>query len=69
MSSSVPFTIHPLSPDDVALMEAMLTTFGEAFDAVGTYSGARPKAAYLKRLLHSARRVEERRGRRWHRGL
>ena len=53
MSSSVPFTIHPLAPDDVALMEAMLTTFGEAFDEVETYSGARPKAAYLKRLLHS----------------
>ena len=53
MSSSVPFTIHPLAPDDVALMEAMLKTFGEAFDEVRTYSGARPRAAYLKRLLHS----------------
>ena len=52
MSSSVPFTIHPLAPDDVALMEAILTTFGEAFDEVGTHSGSRPKAAYLKRLLH-----------------
>jgi aminoglycoside 3-N-acetyltransferase I len=51
MSSSAPFTIHPLAPDDVALMEAMLTTFGEAFDEVGTYCGARPSAAYLKRLL------------------
>ena len=51
MSSSAPFTIHRLVPDDVALMEAMLTTFGEAFDEVGTYTGARPSAAYLKRLL------------------
>jgi len=31
----------------------MLTTFGEAFDDVGTYSRARPSAAYLKRLLGS----------------
>ena len=51
MSSSASFTIHPLAPDDVALMEAMLTTFGEAFDEVGTYSETRPSAAYLKRLL------------------
>ncbi len=51
MSSSAPFTIHRLGPDDVALMEAMLTTFGEAFDEVETYTGARPSAAYLKRLL------------------
>jgi aminoglycoside 3-N-acetyltransferase I len=53
MSSSAPFSIHPLAPDDVALMEAMLTTFGEAFDEVGTHSGTRPSAAYLKRLLGS----------------
>jgi aminoglycoside 3-N-acetyltransferase I len=53
MSVSPPFTIQPLAPDDVALMEAMLTTFAEAFDEVATYSGARPSAAYLKRLLGS----------------
>jgi aminoglycoside 3-N-acetyltransferase I len=53
MSASPPFTIQPLAPDDVALMEAMLTTFAEAFDEVATYSGARPSAAYLKRLLGS----------------
>jgi aminoglycoside 3-N-acetyltransferase I len=29
----------------------MLTTFGEAFDDVETYSGARPSRAYLARLL------------------
>lgn len=34
-------------------MEAMLMTFGEAFDEVETYTGARPSAAYLERLLGS----------------
>ena len=34
-------------------MEGMLTTFGEAFDAVETYSGARRSRAYLARLLGS----------------
>jgi aminoglycoside 3-N-acetyltransferase I len=44
-------TIQVLGPDDVALMEAMLTTFGEAFEAAETYDGARPARAYLQRLL------------------
>lgn len=34
-------------------MEAMLEIFGEAFGEVETYSGNRPSAAYLKRLLGS----------------
>jgi aminoglycoside 3-N-acetyltransferase I len=34
-------------------MEAMLTTFGKAFDEVETYSAARPSPAYLERLLGS----------------
>jgi aminoglycoside 3-N-acetyltransferase I len=34
-------------------MQAMLTTFAEAFNEVATYSGARPRPAYLKRLLGS----------------
>jgi aminoglycoside 3-N-acetyltransferase I len=44
-------TTQQLMPDDVALMEALLTTFGEAFDAVETYSGNRPSADYLRQLL------------------
>lgn len=32
-------------------MEALLSTFGEAFDDVATYSGNRPSADYLRRLL------------------
>ena len=51
MLSSAPFSIHALTPDDLPVMEAMLTTFGEAFDDAETYGRARPNAAYLKRLL------------------
>jgi aminoglycoside 3-N-acetyltransferase I len=53
MSLSVPVSIRQLASDDVALMEATLTTFGEAFDEVETYSAARPSQAYLERLLGS----------------
>jgi aminoglycoside 3-N-acetyltransferase I len=34
-------------------MEALLTVFGEAFEDVETYSGARPSPEYLARLLGS----------------
>ena len=46
-------SIHLLTRDDVAVMEAMLTIFGEAFDEVETYTGTPPSAAYLRRLLAS----------------
>jgi len=46
-----PFRIHPLASGDIALMQAMLATFGEAFDDVETYGRARPSAPYLARLL------------------
>lgn len=45
------FDVHRLVPGDVALMEAMLTMFGEAFGEPETYGGARPSAAYLEHLL------------------
>ena len=51
MSSSAPLSIRLLTSVDVALIEAVLTTFGEAFNEVDTYSGARPSRAYLARLL------------------
>jgi aminoglycoside 3-N-acetyltransferase I len=51
--SSATFTVRLLGRGDVALMEAMLTTFGEAFGESETYSRARPSAAYLERLLGS----------------
>ena len=53
MSFRVPFSIRQLASDEVALMEALLTTFGKAFDEVETYSAARPSRAYLKCLLGS----------------
>jgi aminoglycoside 3-N-acetyltransferase I len=53
VSLSLPFSIRQLASDDVALMEALLTTFGKAFDEVETYSAARPSKAYLERLLGS----------------
>src|SRR5215510_2275118 len=45
------FTIRTLGPDDVAMMEGMSTMFGQAFNEPETYGGARPGAAYLRRLL------------------
>ncbi|WP_216351279.1 AAC(3)-I family aminoglycoside N-acetyltransferase [Leptolyngbya sp. 'hensonii'] len=47
------FSIHQIAPHEIALMEAMLQTFGEAFDEVEIYGGNRPGAAYLARLLGS----------------
>ncbi len=49
----MPLSIRPLTPDDVVLMEALLTTFGEAFEDVDTYGAKRPDAAYLRQLLGS----------------
>ncbi|MDK3155194.1 AAC(3)-I family aminoglycoside N-acetyltransferase [Kamptonema cortianum] len=51
MSSVTSFSIRQLTAHDVALMEAMLSTFGEAFDEEETYGAARPSQAYLQRLL------------------
>ncbi|SHG12582.1 aminoglycoside 3-N-acetyltransferase I [Microbulbifer donghaiensis] len=43
--------IHHLKPDDVSLMEALSSVFGEAFGDADTYTGNRPSADYLRRLL------------------
>jgi aminoglycoside 3-N-acetyltransferase I len=45
--------IRQVPPNDVALMEALSATFGEAFDDVDTYTGNRPSPDYLRRLLGS----------------
>jgi aminoglycoside 3-N-acetyltransferase I len=45
-------SIRRLLPENLGLMHAMLTMFGEAFGEKDTYS-ARPSAAYLERLLAS----------------
>lgn len=47
------FSIRRLGPNDVPVMERMLTMFGEAFGEVETYSGSRPSSTYLHRLLGS----------------
>jgi aminoglycoside 3-N-acetyltransferase I len=47
------FSIRQLGPDDVAVMKALLATFGEAFDDVETYRGNRPSTSYLQQLLGS----------------
>ena len=49
LSSSLELRL--LTPEDVSVLEAMLTFFGEAFDEVHTYCGNRPSQAYLRRLL------------------
>jgi aminoglycoside 3-N-acetyltransferase I len=53
MSLHSSFNIHQIEPDEIALMEALLSTFGKAFDEVETYGGNRPSASYLQRLLSS----------------
>jgi aminoglycoside 3-N-acetyltransferase I len=53
LSLSSNFTIRQIGPNDIALMTAMLTTFGEVFDEIDTYGGNRPSAEYLQRLLGS----------------
>lgn len=45
--------IHRLTSDDHALMDALLATFGEAFNEPETYGAKRPSASYLQRLLGS----------------
>ncbi len=49
--SAPPCVIRRIAPNDVALMESMMTTFGEAFEEEGTYTGARPRTTYLEQLL------------------
>ncbi len=53
MSFPANVSIHQLTRDDQALMNALLATFGEAFDEVETYTGKQPKAGYLQKLLGS----------------
>ena len=45
--------IHLLTPNDISLMNALLTTFGQAFDEMETYTAKRPSDRYLQQLLSS----------------
>ena len=47
------FTIARIGPGDLALMNSLLTLFGEAFGEADTFGTSRPPAAYLERLLGS----------------
>lgn len=47
----MPLVIRHLTPDDIALMEALSAMFGEAFNDLKTYTGNPPSAGYLRRLL------------------
>lgn len=51
MAAPTDFTVRQLEPGDAALMEAMMTVFGEAFNEMDTYTGARPSTRYLECLL------------------
>jgi aminoglycoside 3-N-acetyltransferase I len=48
-----PISVRTLGLDDVPLMRAVLTMFGEAFDDIETYTAAQPGTGYLERLLGS----------------
>jgi aminoglycoside 3-N-acetyltransferase I len=43
--------IQRLTPDDIALSEALLATFGDAFEDADSYTGNQPSAIYLRQLL------------------
>lgn len=43
--------IQQLTSDDTDLMESLSAMFGEAFGDMSTYTGRRPSADYLRRLL------------------
>jgi aminoglycoside 3-N-acetyltransferase I len=49
----MPVEIRHLTPNDLPLMDALLRTFGEAFNDADAYTANRPAAGYLKRLLAS----------------
>ncbi len=47
------YKIQQITQDDLELMEQLLSTFGEAFGDEETYTGKRPGAGYMRRLLES----------------
>ena len=53
MPLAASYRVQKLGPPDLTLMHGMLSMFGEAFGEVDTYGAARPRAAYLERLLGS----------------
>ncbi len=51
MTTSPALAIRSLTTDDVAVLEALLTVFGDAFNDTETYDRHRPGTEYLRRLL------------------
>ena len=47
----MPMTVCRITSDDLTLMDALLTTFGQAFDDLDAYGRNRPSANYLRQLL------------------
>lgn len=47
----MPIEIRDLLPDDIDLMNSLLSTFGEAFGDTATYMENRPSSEYLRCLL------------------
>jgi len=47
----MPFNILQLTANDIPIMEALLTAFGEAFEDIETYNSKRPSQDYLQQLL------------------
>ncbi|MBD3894994.1 AAC(3)-I family aminoglycoside N-acetyltransferase [Halomonas sp. ML-15] len=43
--------IYQLTPDDLALMDALRVTFGQVFNQPDTYTGTPPDADYMRQLL------------------
>ena len=53
MSVDFLYTVRQLGQDDLDLMDALLLTFGSAFNDTETYAGKRPSADYTRQLLAS----------------
>jgi aminoglycoside 3-N-acetyltransferase I len=49
----MPLSFHQITPNDLPLMQALMTTFGDGFNDVDTYMGNRPSPDYLRQLLGS----------------
>jgi aminoglycoside 3-N-acetyltransferase I len=49
----MPLSLHQITPNDLPLMQALMATFGDAFNDVDTYMGNRPSPDYLRQLLSS----------------
>lgn len=47
----MPVQIRELTSNDVVLMNALLTNFGEVFGDIKTHTDKRPSADYLRSLL------------------